>query len=129
MILAIDPGSEKCGIALLDEKGILISKQIVSRKQFIASIKSLITQHSLTHLIIGKGAFGQLIEKELTKNILNLNIFFVDEKNSTLEARKRYWQANKPKGFWIFIPTSLRVPPVPIDDYAAQILGERYLKG
>ncbi|MFA5840385.1 MAG: Holliday junction resolvase RuvX [Candidatus Margulisiibacteriota bacterium] len=129
MILAIDPGSEKCGVALLDENGILVSKQIVSRQNVITSIRSLITQYSIAHLIVGKGAFGQTLEKELTKNITTLDIIFIDEKNSTLEARKLYWQTNPPKGLWKFIPTSLRVPPMPIDDYAAQILGERYLKG
>jgi len=129
MILAIDPGSEKCGVALLDETGVLVSKQIVTRQQFISTVKSLTPHHALSNIIIGKGAFGQLIEKELTKNNLLIKLVFVDEINSTLEARKRYWLANPPKGFWKIIPTSLRVPPVPIDDFAAQILGERYLKG
>jgi hypothetical protein len=79
-------------------------------------------------LIIGKSAFGKEIEKELSRMELRTNLIFVSEENSTLEAQERYWKDNKPKGLWRLVPTTLRVPPGPVDDYAAIILGERYLK-
>jgi RNase H-fold protein (predicted Holliday junction resolvase) len=58
---------------------------------------------------------------------LSIDILLVDEKNSTLEARTRYWQIYPPKGLTRLIPPGLRVPPRPVDDIVAIILIERYL--
>lgn len=49
----------------------------------------------------------------------------VDEKNSTLEGRRRYWRLHPPRGLWRLLPTSLRVPPRDIDDLAAWALVEQ----
>ena len=68
------------------------------------------------------------IERQLNLSNIKSNIIFVDETNSTLEARKLYCQKNKPKGFWRLIPESLRLPPVHYDDYAAVVIGKRHLK-
>jgi RNase H-fold protein (predicted Holliday junction resolvase) len=43
----------------------------------------------------------------------------VDESLTTLEGRSLYWRLHPPRGLWRFVPTSLRVPPRPIDDMAA----------
>ncbi len=119
MILAIDPGSEKCGIARLENNGKIIEHKIVLR----ADILDVIRKHSNCRIIIGNGASG----KEIIKSLHNIEIELVCEKNSTLEARKLYWQENQPKGIWKFIPESLRIIPQPIDNYAAIILAKRYL--
>ena len=120
MILAIDPGKEKCGLAVLDEEGRVIERQVISRGE----TPGWITGKSFRVVVIGEGAFGRELAKELP---LHLNLRFVSEKDSTWQARRRYWRENQPAGWLKFIPTSLLVPPVPIDDYAAIILGERYL--
>ena len=51
----------------------------------------------------------------------------VNEYRTTDEAKKRYWQENPPKGIRRLIPRGMLVPPVPVDDFAAVIIGEKYL--
>lgn len=127
MILAIDPGREKCGIAVLDRKGKVLERGVLSRKEIKSSIYHLLAKHIISTLVIGRSAFGKELEKEISGMNIQSNIVFVSEKYSTLEARKRYWKHHPPKGLLRLIPTSLLTPPVPIDDYAAVILGERFL--
>ena len=119
MILAIDPGSKKCGVALVEETGKVVGHKITPR----ADILDLIKKHSSCRIIIGDSAFG----KEIIRASNNNKIELVCEKNSTLEARKLYWQENQPRGIWKFIPEGLRIIKEPIDNYAAIILAKRYL--
>ncbi|MDP7423155.1 MAG: resolvase, partial [bacterium] len=50
----------------------------------------------------------------------------VDERESTLEGRRRYFQEHPPRGLWRLVPLSLRYPPEPFDDLVAVILAERF---
>ncbi|MBU0502469.1 MAG: resolvase [bacterium] len=122
MILAIDPGKNKCGLAAFDQAGNLLKREIVPRNQIMAEIQ----KYSPKKIIIGQSANGYQLEKELKGK--NYQVVLVDEKNSSLEARKLYWQDHPPQGLWNLIPRALQITPVLIDDYAAVILGERYLK-
>jgi hypothetical protein len=54
-------------------------------------------------------------------------VITVNETNSTLEARDRYWIMYPPQGLQRLIPQGLRIPPRPVDDIVAIILIERYL--
>jgi len=129
MILAIDPGKDKCGLAVLDVSGNVIEKEILLREHAPNALPYYVAKYGVSTLVVGRSAFGKELERELSKLDLKTNLIFVSEKHSTLEARKRYWKENGPKGLWKLIPTSLRVPPAPVDDYAAVIIGERFLAG
>jgi hypothetical protein len=52
----------------------------------------------------------------------------VDERNSTMLARKHFFIENPPRGLLRLVPTSLQVPNRPYDDYVAVILAESFLK-
>jgi len=121
MILAIDPGKEKCGLALADGAGKIVEKLVVGR----AAIAQAVAARPAEIVLIGDAAYGQAVKAELPAGTL---VLFIPEQNSTREARVRYWQVNPPRGFWRLVPTSFRFPPVPVDDYAAVILIERYLR-
>jgi len=127
MMLAIDPGKEKCGLAVLQSDGKLIQKAIVKRPALGTSIKAWLSRFPISKIIIGESASGKEIYQQIKKQNLFSNLFFVSEKYSSEEARRLYWQENAPKGFWRLVPRSLLFPP-PIDDYAAAILGQRFLK-
>jgi len=118
MILSIDPGKEKCGLAFFDDNQALIKKQITSPQETL----DIIGQSNFETIIIGQSHHGRQLVKKIKKG----KIMLINEKYSTLEARKLYWKENKPTGFLRFIPQSLRLPPVPVDDYAAVILAQRY---
>lgn len=124
-ILAIDPGREKCGIAVLNEKKETLLRQVIETKALAAAVQKLCREYPELILIMGNGTSsrtaGQVLQEATDKAIL-----FVDEYRTTDAARVRYWQENPPKGWRKFLPVSLQVPPVPVDDYAALLLAERY---
>lgn len=127
MILAVDPGKDKCGLAVLDPSGYLLEKRVFSRQEISSLIPAYLAKYGVSSLVVGQSSSGKEIEKELSKLELRTNLFFASEKYTSLEARKRYWEENKPNGLWRFVPASLRVPPEPVDDYAAVIIGLRFL--
>lgn len=128
MIIAIDPGKNKCGLAVLDENGNTLEKKVISRGEIASVLPPYLAKYATPTLVVGRSHSGKELEREILKLDLNIHVIFISEKYSSVEARKRYWRENRPKGLWLLIPTSLRLPPVPVDDYAAVILGERYLK-
>ena len=128
MILAIDPGKDKCGLAVLDEDAKVIEKAVFGSREITPQVLRFVSKYNPAAVVIGAGSFGKEAEKALLQAGLKANLVFISEKNSSWLARRRYWEENPPSGWWKFIPTSLRVPPVPVDDYAAVILAERYLK-
>lgn len=128
MILAIDPGRDKCGVALLDQRGEIREKSVIGRAHLTAEVLRILLKDKIEMIVIGQSACGRVVEKELRQFEFEPRIIFASEKNSSQLARRRYWREHPPRGLWRLIPTSFRFPPVPIDDYAAVVIGERYLK-
>ena len=126
MILAIDPGKDKCGIAIIDGNCQVIEKKVVSSRKIREMVFKFIQKYVITKLVLGNGTTSSKIEKEL--NVLKVEIKIIDEKNSTLEAEKLYWQENPPRGWRKLLPTSLQRPPRAVDDYAAVVLALRFLE-
>jgi RNase H-fold protein (predicted Holliday junction resolvase) len=128
MILAIDPGKDKCGLAVLDPQGQVLEKAVLAHANLLGHLPDYLKKYSISTLVIGQGHWGQELARELEQLKLKTHLVFVSEKYSSLEARQLYWKENKPRGLLRLLPTSLCLPPVPIDDHAAVILGKRYLK-
>ncbi|MBF0543887.1 MAG: hypothetical protein HQM08_05625 [Candidatus Riflebacteria bacterium] len=127
-ILVIDPGRAKCGFAVLGNDTSVLEKGIVETNQVGVLIERISKNYpTLGSIILGEGTNSKMIEKEIKKQIKEAKIRYEEEKNSTLEARKLYFIDNPPSGIWKYIPLGLQHPPVPIDDYAAIVIGMRYL--
>lgn len=129
MIMAVDPGREKCGLAVLDDSAKVLEKRICTASQIADEVSGLVLKYRITTLVLGDSTGSNSVKKSISRLELSANLVFVPEKNSSFEARKRYFKENPPQGLWRFVPSSLLTPKVPIDDFAAVILGERYLKG
>jgi len=56
-----------------------------------------------------------------------LEIAMVDETNTTLEGKRNYLLANRPKGINWLLPIGLRTPERPWDDYVAEVIARRYI--
>lgn len=127
IILGFDPGRDKCGIALMRETRQIITHEVINSEEAIAFIKNLCQQYPIELLVMGNQTTAKTwkakLEAELPQSI---PIIMVDERNSTLEARDRYWFMYPPKGLQRFIPQGMRVPPRPVDDIVAILLIERY---
>ena len=128
MILGIDPGREKCGLAIMDYEEQVLVQEVLSTTELIKRINSLAVEYTLDNLVIGDGTLAEEIVHNLESQLnFEIEIITVDESYSTLEARKLYWQQNSRRGWRKLLPTSLQTPPVEIDDYAAIILIKRFL--
>ena len=127
-LLAIDPGIEKCGFALLTEKAELLDHGIIQTGNLEIEFEKHFRGWARDQIILGNGTFSKRIQQTLAKRIGSVPLQLVDEHDSTYRARKLYFKYNPPKGVWRFIPLGLQVPPVPYDDFAAMLLGIRYLE-
>lgn len=129
MIIVIDPGKDKCGLAILDGSARTLEKKIVPRRELAYEVPGFLAKYAIQTIVVGGSTTSRSVQKELMRMDIMASIVFIEESFSTQEARKRYFKENPPKGLLRFVPKGLLSPPHPVDDYAAVILGERYLKG
>ena len=126
-ILAIDPGREKTGIAILKNSDVLEHK-IINSEELVQIIKSLLEKYIIKTIIMGNGTSSKKKYDLLKQEFIDRDIVLINEYRTTDEARKLYFQENPPKGWKKLIPLGMQVPPVPVDDYAAIVIGRKYLK-
>lgn len=128
-IIAIDPGREKCGIAVVHFRKGVLTQQVINTPELNPVIQKLSTDYNTSIVVIGDRTSSKEAKHYLEQIKIagrSLTITLIDEHHSTDQARRRYWQANPPKGFKRLIPVTMQVPPRPVDDYVAVILAERY---
>lgn len=126
-ILAIDPGREKTGIAILKNSNVLEHK-IINSDELVQIIKSLLEKYIIKTIVMGNGTSSKKKYDLLKREFIDRDIVLINEYRTTDEARKLYFQENPPKGWKKLIPLGMQVPPVPVDDYAAIVIGRKYLK-
>ncbi len=127
MILGFDPGRDKCGVAVMNSDREIYEHQVVTSDSAIAYMESLSQKYNLKMIVMGNLTTAKSWYQKLQSHFADLPIEMIDENNSTLEARSRYWQIYPPRGITRLIPLGMRIPPRPIDDIVAIILIERYL--
>ena len=127
-IIAIDPGREKCGIAVVHQQEGVLYRAVVTLEHLPGEISRLLNTYAAALIVLGDGTAHGYIKTLLESSLADtpIAIILVDERYSTDEARQRYWRDNPPQGLKRLIPLGLQVPPGPIDDYVAVILAERY---
>ena len=129
-ILAIDPGRDKCGMAVLDHGKQVVWRGVVVTTELFSASLQMTRQYGIRTVVLGNQTFSvevrRMLEPLLEQNLVQ-EIIFVDERGSTEMARVRYWKAFPPTGWRRFLPLGLLAPPCAIDDFAAIILGERFL--
>lgn len=91
------------------------------------TLRNWADRFQITTLIIGDRTTSREWQTQIRQRLPQLDIITVNEQNSTLEARDRYWHLYPARGFSRLIPQGLRLPPRPIDDIVAILLIERYL--
>ncbi len=128
-VLAIDPGTDKCGMAHVcrEEDGRLtvLWRGVVQRANVVESIREHLQSKEL--LVIGKGTGSRPLVQEINGELPSAAILLVDEKDTTLQARERYWEHHPRRGWRRLLPASLQLPPEQVDDFVALILAERVL--
>jgi RNase H-fold protein (predicted Holliday junction resolvase) len=127
MILGIDPGTHKCGYAVLGCLGDRPTDLgITPLTAFQACLKRLRATHTIECVAIGRGTNAEAIVPLV--EALGLPYALVDERETTLQARARFFTDHPPRGWRRFVPRGMLLPDRPIDDYAALLIAERYLR-
>lgn len=126
-ILAIDPGRAKCGLAIVTRDGKILHREIVETARLVSAVTSLVERFHPTQTLIGDGTQSATLRKALRAALPELPLESVPEAFTSQRARTRWWQVNPPLGVARLVPTTLRTPPVPWDDWVAVILAEDWL--
>lgn len=126
MYMGIDPGKDKCGVAVLTATGEIKYQRVVATEELDNVVKSLATQFDIESVILGDGTTHKAAASKV--KAAGLNFQLADEKHTTEEARREYWKKNPPRGWRRLLPTSMQVPPEPVDAIVAEILVRRYLE-
>lgn len=127
-LLGFDPGRDKCGLALVAPDLRPLRHTVVAADAAIATLAAWVRADGPGILVVGDGTTTRQWQDALARALPELAIALVDERNSTLEARDRYWQLYPPRGLQRLLPRGLRQPPRPVDDIVAILLVERYLQ-
>ena len=124
-VLAIDPGREKCGVAVLASDGRVLVQEVVATAAVDAAVGTLIRAYEPT-IIMGSGTTSA--EARARVEALGRTVTLVDEYRTTDAAKALYWEVHPPRGWRRLVPHGMLVPPVPVDDFVAVILARRYLQ-
>jgi RNase H-fold protein (predicted Holliday junction resolvase) len=132
-VLAIDPGTSKCGMALVcrttEQTLRLIWHEVVPTEMVLPKLHQAYAAEPFHLIIIGSGTHSKPIVSTIREHLPSMGILVVDEKDTTLQARERYWEHHPRRGWRRLLPATLQVPPEPVDDFVAFILAERVLLG
>lgn len=130
-VLAIDPGSSKCGMVLVRQNSTdrleLIWRAVVPTEELETTIDHAQGIEEFSMVVIGNGTRSKDVVERVREHIPGVGLLIVDEKDTSVEARARYWEEHKRTGWRRLIPSSMQTPPEPYDDFAALVLAERVL--
>ncbi len=126
MILGIDPGTRKCGYALLEHIGAApLALGIAQLAELSPTVEAIVAAHRVEMVALGRGTNSGYVAGILS--LLGLAHALVDERETTLRARGRFFLDHPPRGWKRLVPRGMLLPDRPIDDYAALLIAERYL--
>jgi len=136
MILSIDPGRAKCGVAVVSgpDPVSCLHKCVAETLRLTIEVRSLLTRFpEIGRIIIGNGTGSAPLRKAIQSEFADVPVEPVDEHRSSERARARYLASTVPYGWRRLIPPALRTPDRPYDDYVAVILAEdwyqKYVQG
>ena len=122
-LISIDPGKCKCGLVLVDLHKKKVDLAIVLNTEFLPNyVKNLNGSENISKVIIGNGTTSrQNIEK---LDFIRNDLIIVEEKNTTLRAKKRYFEIFPNRGLKSFIPKEIYIMNKNLDAVSALIILE-----
>ena len=124
-LISIDPGKCKCGLVLVDFLEKKVDQAIVLNTESLPIyVKNLNASENISKVIIGNGTTSrQNIEK---LDFIRNNLIIVEEKNTTLRAKKRYFEIFPTRGLKSFLPKEIFIMNKNLDALSALIILEDY---
>jgi RNase H-fold protein (predicted Holliday junction resolvase) len=133
LLLAIDPGREKCGLAVVADDESLVERAIVPTAELPERVGAMLVRYAPACIVLGNGTSSRSVRGALDAVVggeekAACSIQLVDERRTTERAREEYWVHNPPRGLQRLLPAGLRVPPEPYDDLAALVMARDFLR-
>jgi RNase H-fold protein (predicted Holliday junction resolvase) len=128
-LLAIDPGREKCGLAVVTPERKVLVKEIIDLAEVHLRIAHYIGRFGVVLIVLGDRTGAREVRDLLRRGGFHQEVAFVDEHRSSELGRERYLRDHPGRGWERLLPIGLRTPDHPYDDYVAVILAERFLDG
>ncbi len=126
-ILGLDPGTRKCGYAVvtgIDAPPLALG--IIPLESLAERLREVLAATPAGLAAIGRGTNAAVVSEVV--RALGLPFELVDERETSLLARARFFQDHPPRGWRRIVPRGMLLPDRPIDDYAALLIAERFLK-
>jgi RNase H-fold protein (predicted Holliday junction resolvase) len=124
--IGIDPGLIKCGYAVVSVDGVRLALEIVPTANLTERLCRDVESGAVGMVCLGNATKSDMVLQLIRTRWPQLPVTVVDERNTSLLARLRYYQDHPPKGLWRFVPRGLLVPKAQLDGYAALLIIERY---
>jgi RNase H-fold protein (predicted Holliday junction resolvase) len=129
--IGVDPGSHKCGMAVVTMAGVCVARCVVHVDDFEAVFSQLVREYHPAVAVLGDRTAADEFRRRLEQLTHALDypieIHMVSEHLSSEEGRRRYLRAHR-KGWRLFVPLGLQWPSEPYDDHVAEVLVLRYLR-
>jgi len=119
VVIGVDPG-RNVGLAWVDAHGALLRAEVVE----VADLARLAVPAGVA-VALGSGTGSRTARASL--EAAGLIVTLVDERATTEEGRRLYWQCHPARGWRRWLPLGLRPPPAEIDAYAAYAIALRWL--
>lgn len=124
-VLAIDPGTSKCGIAIVESDGTPVEVQVIPAEQITEYCTMWQQKYTPAAVVMGNGT-GHKALKTIVQ-IVFPNYVMVNERSSSELAKAIYYKYHPPRGCLCLLPISWLCPKAPIDGYAAVVIAHRWL--
>jgi RNase H-fold protein (predicted Holliday junction resolvase) len=131
-VLSIDPGTSKCGIAVVSREASgqcrVLHREVPETPRLVARVLSLLASHpTVTAVLIGNATNSAPLARALRDSLPNsFPLHRVEEAFTSQRARVRFRLENPPRGLERLLPPGMRTPPRPYDDYVAVLLAEDF---
>ncbi len=110
-----------------EEKVELLWNQVAKLEDVISAMKEAAAVRPFSMLIVGNGTGSKSLVTSIREHFPSIGVLLVDEQDTTMQARERYWEHHPRRGWRRLLPSSMQVPPEAVDDFVALILAERVL--
>lgn len=128
-VLAVDPGRQKCGLAVV-RGGAVLLRRVVPTEFITEAVRAAVADAPPQAVLVGDSTNARAVREAVAAALPpGLAVQSVPERFTTQRARERFLRENPAPGWRRLLPIGLRTPDRPVDDYAAVILAEDYLAG
>ena len=91
LVCGLDPGRDKCGLAVVDNQGSCLYHEIVSTVQLEEQLKQLQGKYGFSTLVMGNGTTSKEAGARVGQSLPEVKLQVVDEYRTTDEAKEEWW--------------------------------------